>query len=553
MNSLKWGGPPGPQPTPRSALVLFALLLAALPLQPASVPVPDWLRKRFSPDTVQVRDVQGLSDHITEGKLHLTIKDFLELVLKNSTDVNLTRLDVYTAADQIKAAQAVFDPSLNLGFNTFRSVAPQSSQLAGASTLSNLTQNSFLNYQQILPGGQSVNGGFNATKSSTNSTFNFLNPNIQSTMNLSVVQPLLQNRNNILRRGPIEIARTQLLITTEQSESRIQDTVAAAAGQYWDAVRARDNIGVLAQTLDLAQKSYERDKKALDLGALAELDIFQSETQVAERNRDLIASQYAYRSALDSLRRLIGADLTPQLRATEIELGDDPSMLPSASSILPFEEALTAALRVRPEMSAAHRRITVDDLNARIARNLLLPRVDLTAQGTASGIGGNLLGPPPVPGGLPDALSQTLGFNFPSYGAGVQISLPLHSKAAQAQLADSLVNRTRDRYAERQLQQQITQDVRLALNSIELANATIEAAIRARDLAQKNVDAEQQKYELGSVTAFEVLDSQNRLASAQSAVLNAYVGYQQAFVNYQRSTAELLQGLGAVIETPQVK
>jgi outer membrane protein len=537
----------------RLATAALAVLLAAMPLWPASSPLPEWLRKRFYPDTVQVRDVQGIAEHVVDGKLRLTVKDFMELVLKNSTDVNLTRLDVYNAADQITAAEAAFDPTLSLGYNTFRSVAPQSSQLAGASTLSNLTQNSFLNYQQVLPGGQTASAGFNAAKNSTNSTFNFLNPNIQSSMNFSVTQSLLQNRTNIQRRAPIEIARTQLLITTEQSEGRIQDTLAAAAGQYWDAVRARDNIGVLAQTLDLAQKSYERDKKALDLGALSELDIFQSQSQVAARNRDLISAQYAYRSSLDGLRRLIGADLTPQLRAMEIELGDDPAMLPSKSAILPFEDSLTAALRVRPELSAAHRRVTVDDLNARMARNLLLPRVDLTAQGSASGIGGNLLGPPLVPGGLADALSQTLGFNFPGYGAGVQISLPLHSKAAQAQLADSLVNKTRDQYTERQLQQQITQDVRLALNSLELANATIEAAILARDLAQKNVDAEQQKYELGSVTAFEVLDSQNNLASAQSAVLNAYVGYQQAFVNYQRSTAALLEGLGAVIDTPKVK
>jgi outer membrane protein TolC len=527
--------------------------VVAIPLWPASLPVPEWVRKRFSPDTVQVRDVQGIAEHVVGGKLHLTIKDFLELVLKNSTDVNLTRLDVYTAADQITAAEAAFDPTLSLGFNTLRSVAPQSSQLAGASTLSNLSQNSFLNYQQVLPGGQTANAGFSANRSSSNNSFNFLNPNIQSTLNFSVTQSLLQNRNNIQRRAPLDIARTQLLITSDQSESRIQDTVAAALGQYWDAIRARDNIVVLMQTLDLAQKSYERDKKALDLGALSELDIFQSESQVAARNRDLVGAQYSYRSALDGLRRLIGADLTPELRAMEMELADDPAMLPSKSSILPFEESLTAALRVRPELSAAHRRITVDDLNARMARNLLLPRVDLTAQGTASGIGGNLLGPPPVPGGLSDALSQTLGFGFPSYGAGVQISLPLHSKAAQAQLADSLVNKTRDQYTERQIQQQITQDVRLALNALDLANATIDAAIRARDLAQKNVDAEQQKYELGSVTAFEVLDSQNNLASAQSAVLNAYVGYQQAFINYQRSTAALLEGFGAVLETPKVK
>ena len=107
--------------------------------------------------------------------------------------------------------------------------------------------------------------------------------------------------------------------------------MATAAGQYWDAVRARDNIKVLQQTLDLAQKSYEHDKQALDLGALANLDIYQSETQVAERKRDLVQAQYAYTIALDGLRRLIGADLTPDLRATEIVLEDDPARLPSQS------------------------------------------------------------------------------------------------------------------------------------------------------------------------------------------------------------------------------
>jgi outer membrane protein TolC len=326
--------------------------------------------------------------------------------------------------------------------------------------------------------------------------------------------------------------------------------VAAAAGQYWDAIRARDNIDVLQQTLNLAQKSYERDKKALDLGALASLDIYQSETQVAERNRDLIQARYAYTSALDGLRTLIGADLTSELRRTEIVLGDDPALLPPKSSIVPFEEALAAALRIRPELSAAHRQLTVDDLNARVARNLLLPRLDLTVQAAASGLAGNQ--PPAGNTGLGNALAQTFGFNYPSYSAGLQVTLPLHSRAAQAQLADAQVNKTRDAYTERQMQQQVTQDVRQAINSIDLADASIEAALEARNLAQKNVDAEQQKYELGSITAFEVLDSQTRLASAESALLNAYVGYQQAYINYQRATAVLLGGLGMVIETPKV-
>jgi outer membrane protein TolC len=86
-----------------------------------------------------------------------------------------------------------------------------------------------------------------------------------------------------------------------------------------------------------------------------------------------------------------------------------------------------------------------------------------------------------------------------------------------------------------------------------LADASIEAAVRARDLARKNVAAEQQKYELGTITAFEVLDSQTRLATSESALLQAYVTYQQAYIDYERATWSLLDGLGIVVETPVVR
>jgi outer membrane protein len=541
-------------------LAIGLLILAPSPMPADSIPVPAWVSRRFNPETVQVSDVQGISERISAGKLNLMLKDFLELVLKNSTDVNLTRMDVYTAADQVKAARAVFDPAVALGFNTLRAVSPQVSQTGGASTLSSLTENSFVNYQELLPTGQTANAGFTATRSSSNSEFNIVNPDIYGQLNFSFTQPLLQNRTGIQFKAPIQIARTQLTITSKQDEAHIADLIAAAAGQYWDAVRARDNIKVLRQTLELAQKSYERDKQALDLGALASLDIYQSETQVAQRSTDLLQAQYAYRAALDALRRLIGADLTPEWRATEIVLEDDPSKVPDRSSILPYEEALTAAMRVRPELDAAHRRLTIDDLNARVARNLMLPHLDLTVQAQAAGLGGNQVAvtsplgvtTAAVPGGLPQALGQLFAFSAPGYGAGLQLTLPFKSTAAGAQLADALVSRSRDRYTERQVQQQIIQDVRQALTSIDLANASIESATRTRDLAQKNVEAEQQKYELGTITAFEVLDSQTRLATAESSLLNAFVGYQEAYVSYQRATWTLLDGLGMVLETPKV-
>lgn len=124
----------------------------------------------------------------------------------------------------------------------------------------------------------------------------------------------------------------------------------------------------------------------------------------------------------------------------------------------------------------------------------------------------------------------------PDCGPGCEWFLPAcrsaHLSASQqhgaGESGDLAVNKAHDRYQKRQTQQQTILDVRQALNGIELAEASIGAAVETRDLARKNVEAEQQKYQLGTITAFEVLDSQTRPASSETALLNAYVKYQEA-------------------------
>ena len=131
--------------------------------------------------------------------------------------------------------------------------------------------------------------------------------------------------------------------------------------------------------------------------------------------------------------------------------------------------------------------------------------------------------------------------------------MPVRNSSATQSLADALISRARDRYSERQLEQQVIQQVKLATSQIQSSAAQIEAAKTARDLAQKNVEAEQQKYELGGVTAFEVLDAQTRLATVESSLLQAYVGYQKTLIAYQRAVWTLLDGLGIIVEMPKVR
>jgi outer membrane protein TolC len=524
------------------------------------VPLFPVYARRFRGPDLRVRDIEGIDERIRDGKLHLRLKDFLELVLKNNTEIQIMRLEVLPAADAVLAAKAVFDPSVWLGFSGVRSTTPSYSQISGAQSLSSLNYQTQIGASQMLPSGQSVSAGFSGTRLSDNSQFDFFNPSISSGLTFSLTQPLLQNRGNIQNLAPLRNARTQLLIASDQAATRIADAVVSAAGRYWDAIQARDSIRVAQLAVDLAQKSYDRDKLALDLGALSKLDIYQSQSQVAQRKVDLIGAQYAFRDALDGLRRLIGADLNPATRNLEMVLEDDPSSLPP-EAVGPADEAIQSALARRPEIAAIDRSGVIDDLNARVARDTMLPRLDLTVQAGGNGLGGNqvptvsALGGTPVyiPGGLGDALSQMLRFNAPFYGLSLQMTLPVRSSRAEASLADALVSRAEHRYLRRQTEQQVIQEVKAALNQLEMAKAQIEAATLARDLARQNVDAQQQKYEIGGITVFELLDAQSRLASVENALVAGYAGYQKSLIAYQRATWTLLDGFGIVVETPKVR
>jgi len=547
-----------PQKARVPALQLIVLLAASSFGLAATL--PNFIGERFRGPDVQVREVEGVQERVHDGKLFLHVKDFLALLLKNNTEINIARLDVLSSADQILGAKAPFDPSVTASFNNTRSLTAQSSQIGGAPELDFLSQTTQMNYQQLLESGQTVSVGFNASRASTNSEFNFLNPSISTSTFFLVTQPLWQGRTNLQFKALLMIARTELLITSDQTEARIADMVAAAASQYWDAVQARDNIKVQQQAYDLAQKQYERDKLSLDLGALPSLDIFQSQSQLAQRKVAVIQAQYAYRDALDGLRRLIGADLNPDTRNIEIVLEDNP--VAEVAPVPPTEEAIGGALQKRPELSAVRRHQGVNDLNVRVARDSMVPRVDLQAFGGGNGLAGDQI---PVTGplgtgpttfassGLGEALRQTFAFQSPTYGFGVNVTLPVRNSSATQGLADALVNRARDRYTERQIEQQVIQQVKLATSQIQSSAAQIEAAKTARDLAQKNVEAEQQKYELGGVTAFEVLDAQTRLATVESSLLQAYVGYQKTLIAYERAVWTLLDGLGIVVEVPKVR
>ncbi|HTQ55017.1 MAG TPA: TolC family protein [Bryobacteraceae bacterium] len=524
-----------------------------------SFPKPSYFRQTFSrPVTaVELRPPAHLQDYVIDGKLELSLRSYLDLVMANNTDIAIQRFTVSLAENAITRAFAIFDPLATGSFSSTRQTTPSSDSLQGASTLVQLSQPANFGYQGTLPTGLQYNFNFYAQKLSTNNGFYSYNPALSANLGFSFVQPLLRNRGAYVNRLPITTASSRLRKTRFDLRSSLLLLVSNAENIYWDAVLARENLRVAESARDLADQALKRAQRELELGALSPLDIYNPQQQFASAQLGVSQARFALEQQENSMRRQMGADLDPQIRKLPVVLTENAAPETNAASA-DAEEEVKKAMATRPEIKSAVQNLDLDDLQVSAARNELLPNLSLTGSYTSQGVGGvcypttffncgvanNLA---VVPGGLGDVLGQMFGFGFPVYSFGLQLSLPLKNHQASADLADAAVSKKRDALNVRTTQQQVRLDVLNAVSQLESSRESVKLALVARDLAQKYLDAEQKKYELGTSQIFFVLQAQQALVSAESAVVQNTVNYRRNRMNLLRSTGELLEERGIAV------
>ena len=479
---------------------------------------------------------------MTDGKLRLSLRDAVVLTLENNSFVRVQETQVETSKFALLGTHAPFDPLVTtLTTSPTRRLrhTPASRAPGGAGPISRtLTQVAQFNYSQTFETGTNVQAGMASNNNFANNSFFLLNPYINSALTFQFTQPLLRNGWLFANRAPLVIARRNLEQSRASFAAEVNNNILQAVGQYWSVVEARGNLEVAQSSMDAAEATYKRDKRALELGALPPLDIYRSESQVASRRVAVIQSEYALKQAEDTLRLTIGADQDPYFQALDIELTEKAE--PSGElRTIDAGTALQQALTKRPEFDAARAALANDQTRIRLAHNHLLPELDLLGLYASNGLGGT---------SFSDAgqrmtnssLNQLFGFGYPTYEAQLSLTLPLKNRAAKAEMGTALVSRRSDLYTERQLREQVTLDVSNSVHQLEQAKLSIVAGKEALDLAQKTMAAEQRKYELGSGTIFLVLEAQTEVAAAQQALLQAQVGYQLAVASVDHATGELL-------------
>ena len=488
---------------------------------------------------------QSFQQYIAAGKLQLSLDDAIRLALANNTNIVLDQQQIGTAKDAIDFARGPFDPSLFSSFNALRSKSPTFSQLSGAPTLSTLSQTAQLGVSQTLLTGTNYQASLSANKLSSNASFNFFNPSVSGNFTFNFSQPLLRGRGFLPNRGPIIIAQRGLAQSRATFKQEVNDIILQVVAQYWNVVQARESLAVQRKSLDEAQQTYDHDKHSLQLGALPPLDIYRSESQVAQRRVSEIQAEYFLKQTEDVFRQIIGADIDPNIRALDLDLTESPEPAGSLMN-MDIATALGKALANRPELDAQHLQLANDDLSIKIAHNALEPDLRLTGIYESNGLGGNEININTVPvqvisqGGWSDALGEVFGFGFPGYGFGVSLTLPIKNHAGEANLGNALVNKRRDLYSDRRIRQSITLDVTNSVHQLEEAKIGMEASKVALDLAQKNLQAEQRKYALGAQPIFFTLEAQTELAQAELGLVEAEVGYRLAVTAVEHATGDLL-------------
>ncbi|MEA2258112.1 MAG: outer membrane protein [Acidobacteriaceae bacterium] len=533
---------------------LFRIALFCLPMLAAFFPADAQSPESYSALlTQQVRSGKlsppaHVQDYVIDGKLHLRLQDAVRLALENNSNIRIEETQVEAQKFSLLGAYKPFDPLIQSIANINRLSYSGYSQLQGVgntnAALNTLSQTVQASYTQTFISGTNIFAGFSSNRTSTNNSFYFLNPYVNSTVTLQFTQPLLRNAGRFANTAPLVIARRVLQQSRAGFEAQVNDAILQVVTQYWTVVQARGSFDVEQRSLALAESSYQHDKRALELGALPPLDIYRSQSEVAARRLQAIQSEYILKQAQEAFRFSIGVDQDPALAALDLDLVEKPEPEGEIENVDPVE-ILRKALVARPEIAAANAALANDETSIRLAHNGLKPDLSLTGFYQTNGIGGNLYdlntGRLISQGGLGTSFDQMFGFGFPGYGGTLTLNLPLRNRAAKANLGTALVARRHDLYTSQITREEIVRQVQDSVHLLEEAKLTLAAGKESLDLARKSLTAEQRKYELGAETNFFVLDSQTKLAQSELSLLQTQISYQIARATVDRATGSLLE------------
>src|ERR1035437_9278421 len=484
----------------------------------------------------------GLAGVDIANQRKLTLHEAIETALDNNRDIEVSRKTEHMAEFDLRAARGFYQPRLTGQSYYDNTTAPNISIFSSnpKTTQGTLLGNAAL--QAYVPNqGTVFTGSFNNQRVTTDNPISILSPQLNTSLGFAAVQPLFRGRTFDQPRRAIEIAKRNIDISDTQFRQRAIETVAAVQRGYWDLTFALRNLQVQRDAVRDARDQLEHNRRLVQEGQLAPIDVVAAETQVANFEQAVYDALNTVSQAENALKNLISPDRTNAIWAesiTPVEPVDVPVPDPTVT------DAMTAAIDKRPELAINKYQKDINLIDQRLYRDQKKPQIDFTASYTSSGIGGSenpaFHSPFPLPCTTdptsPACQSQQANLalltgnplggvfanRYPVVRVGVNFNIPLFGdKTASANLGHALVESERLEVQREQIEQNIQVDVRNAIQSIRTAEARLRAAAIVRENTAKQYESEQRKLDNGQSDVYRVLDRQTALSAARSNELRA--------------------------------
>ncbi len=550
---------------------------------------------------VNLSNTGRLESLLRDGKLYLSLQDAITLALENNIDIEVERyLFPLAEADLLRAqsgnstqgiststsagptglnatgAQSFlllaftngtanqftntnpngFDPTINSTVEWGHVTSPQQNTVTtGTTSLVTTSTLANFNIQQNFATGGSATLSYNNTFSDQNSYLNLFNPVTNAYLDLTFTQPLLQGFGIATNNRPIRVAKNNLRAADIVFKQQVIVTVQTVVQAYWLLVSANEDVEVKRKALALSQHLYSDNQKQVDVGSLAPIEIVRAEAEVASDQQALVTSQTTVLQQETILKNALSRNgLANPAVATAHIVATDHIRIPAQENLEPITALFQKALENRPELQQSRIQLENQKILLTGQRNLMLPTLSAFGDVRNTGLAGdpNTL---PIPGttapyatnqnpffvgGYGTVAGQIFSRNFPNYSVGLQLSIPLRNRNAQANYATAAVNLHQNELSVQRLINQIHVDVQNALITVGQARAQYSAAVKSRILQEQTLDAEQKKYAVGASTPFLVIQAQRDLANAGGTEVVAEATYIQARLQLDVATGRML-------------
>ena len=513
----------------------------------------------------------------------MSLREALAQALENNKDIEVARHNVKIAEFDLTGARGAYDPRLSTSTYYERLKTPVASFLSGgengAIIANDITGTARLEGRSPRGGGN-YSFDFSSIRQTTNNQFTGLSPLYPTALTFTYTQPLFRGLKFDNSRRQIAIAKKNLSLTDAQFRQRAIETITNVQRSYWDLVFALRNLQIQRDAVRDARNQLDHNKRLVDEGMLAPIDVVAAEAQVAGFEQGLFTALEEVSRAENNLKNLIAEDRNAPIWSRSLIPTESVELNPPTVSL---NDAMTIAVENRPELQQATVAKEINEIDQKYFREQTKPQIDFVGSygvvGSAGIISDNSINPfsstaeirnrvnelstiegltpLPIPpqqtfpsdlvGGYGQSLRNLFGNNYNNFRVGVQINLPLRNRTAEAQLGRSLVEGQRITTQREQLEQAIQVEVRNALQALQSSRAKLRAAATAREASEQQYESEKRKLDAGQSTVFLVLERQTMLTNARGSELRAQTELNKATAEFHRAIGNALSVNSVVV------